>query len=93
MRQLMCAAVALGAFALAAPQAMAQPQKTEGARQYAAVSAQRFATDATARTPALGHGYSARALHIADCLATYPGYDPKTDRVVVRRGVSKRCDL
>jgi hypothetical protein len=93
MRQLICAAVVLGSLALAAPQAMAQPQQAEGARQYAAVSAQRFAVDASARTPALGHGYSAKSLRIADCLATYPGYDPKTDRVAVRPGVSKRCAL
>lgn len=58
-----------------------------------AMSADRFGVVASDRAPAQGHGYDARSRHIADCLATYPNYDPETDRVQVRPGVSRRCGL
>ncbi|MFC3069000.1 hypothetical protein [Phenylobacterium soli] len=62
-----------------------------------AFSAERFGTPASYRAPAAravtGHGYSARSRHIADCLATYRNYDPDTDRVTLRPGVSRKCGL
>lgn len=93
MRQLICAALVLGTLALAAPQANASAQERPAARKISAASADRFGAQASYHGPALEHGYSARALRIADCLATYPGYDPKTDRVAVRPGVTRRCAL
>ncbi|RAK60456.1 hypothetical protein DJ021_11890 [Phenylobacterium hankyongense] len=92
MRQLICASLTLGVLALAAPSAGAEPLKT-GARTPAAVSAERFGVRANYVGPQVGQGYSARARHMTDCLATYPTYDPRTDRVRVRRGVTRRCGL
>jgi hypothetical protein len=92
MRQLICATLTLGVLALAAPSAGAEPLTT-GTRPAAAVSAERFGVRANYVGPQIGHGYSARARHMTDCLATYPSYDPRTDRLVVRRGVTRRCEL
>ena len=58
-----------------------------------AASVERYGTEAAYRTGPIGKGYSDRDRHVADCLASYPGYDPATDRVRVRPGVSRRCDL
>lgn len=64
------------------------------ARPTAAVSVERFSTPASYRAPARqGRGYSAISRHMADCLATYRHYDPDTDQVKVRPGVSRRCEL
>jgi hypothetical protein len=93
MRQLICATLVLGSLVLAAPQANAAAQGRAAAQKISAVSAERYGAQASYRGPALEHGYSARALRIADCLATYPGYDPKSDRVTVRPGVTRRCAL
>ncbi|MDB5468393.1 MAG: hypothetical protein JWQ46_3155, partial [Phenylobacterium sp.] len=84
MRQLICASLTVSVLALAAASAGAGPLKT-GTRTAAAVSAERFGVRANYVGPQVGHGYSARARHMTDCLATYPSYDPRTDRVVVRR--------
>jgi hypothetical protein len=59
----------------------------------AAPSADRFGVPTSFRATSDGRGYSARDRHMADCLATYPGYNPKTDRVVVAPGVTRRCGL
>lgn len=71
----------------------ARPERTQTPQKPAAASAERFATPASYRAPTPGHGYSARARHIADCLATYRNYDPDTDRVILRSGVSRKCGL
>ena len=91
MRQTCGAVLALSTLALAAPAAAVEGAPSRKAE--AAPSAQRFAQPASYRGPVMSHGYSARVRRIADCLATYPGYDPKTDRVIVRPGVARRCDL
>jgi hypothetical protein len=39
------------------------------------------------------HGYSDAARRHADCVASYPGYDPRTDTYEVRPGVTRRCPL
>ncbi|HVI32792.1 hypothetical protein [Phenylobacterium sp.] len=91
MRQITGALLVLTALGLAAPAAAGEtktPRKAETAQ-----AAQHFAQAASYRGPVMSHGYSARARRIADCLATYPGYNPKTDRVVVRPGVTRRCEL
>ena len=59
----------------------------------AAVSVQRFAFPAIESTHLPPHGYSETARRAADCLASYPGYDVRTDRIEVRRGVTRRCPL
>jgi len=58
-----------------------------------AVSAERHGTPASFHTGAVGQGYSARDRHIADCLASYRGYDPHTDKVVLPAGVTRSCPL
>lgn len=59
----------------------------------AAVSAQRFATPAaeTARAPPVGYAPDAR--RIADCLASFPGYDYRTDRMETGPQAGRRCPL
>jgi len=56
-------------------------------------SAERNGAPTSYRTPAPSQGYSAESRRMADCLATYPGYDPATDRVRVAPGVTRRCEL
>jgi len=58
-----------------------------------APAAERYGAPTSYRGPTPGHGYSARDRHMADCLATYRDYNPVTDRVVVRPGVTRRCEL
>lgn len=91
MRQISGAILILTTLAVAAPAAAVE--KTPPAKAESAPAAQRFAQPASHRGPVMSHGYSARARRIADCLATYPGYDPKSDRVVVRPGVTRPCAL
>ena len=84
---LSAAALALLGLAAEAKPAPKQPPPP------AAPSAERFGVPTSFRATSDGHGYSARDRHMADCLATYPGYNPKTDRVVVGPGVTRRCGL
>jgi hypothetical protein len=92
MRSMICASAA---FALVLPlvPTLASAAEVQPAEKAAAASVGDFAKSASDRGPVLAHGYSERTRRIADCLATYPGYDPRTDRVVVRPGVVKRCTL
>jgi len=90
MRQLIWAAVAAGALVSTAAWACAASAEPRPART-AAVSADRYAVDTAYRTPSRGHGYSAEARRRADCLASYPGYDWRTDRIHLRRGGSVPC--
>jgi hypothetical protein len=88
--------IGLGAAAvvLAAGTSGAQAKpKAHPVRPAQAASAERHGTQASYRTGPIGHGYSVRDRHIADCLASYRGYDPKTDRVVLRDGQTRRCGL
>lgn len=83
-------AVITSLAAAAAAQA-AEPQLQPSTRT--AASAERYGVAASYRTPTPGRGYSARDRHMADCLASYRGYDPRTDRVALRPGVTRRCAL
>ena len=59
----------------------------------AAVSVQRYATPAAETTGAAPTGYSADARRLADCLASYPNYDYRTDRFELSPGVTRPCPL
>jgi hypothetical protein len=91
MRRLMWATLAAG-LAIGACGACAQ-SLNNGQRGPAAVSAERYGSRANYVDARAGHGYSAQARHMTDCLATYPSYDPRTDQVTIRPGVTRRCDL
>ena len=67
--------------------AVAACAETSGALQ-----AQSYGAPASAVVSAQ-HGYSDAARRSADCIATYPGYDPRTDTYEVRPGVTRRCPL
>jgi len=88
MRHILCAlAVAAAAFAAGQAGAQAAPPVSK-----IAVSAERFGTQATYRSPAAEVAYSAQARRAAACLATYArAYDPRTDLVRLRPGVTRRC--
>ena len=91
MRVLMFAAILA---ALSAQGALAQaPAKPAPRPAPQAPSAMAHATPASARAPALGKGYAARDRHMADCLASAPGYDPRIDRVRLRSGATRPCSL
>jgi hypothetical protein len=90
LRASTCATLALG-LALTASAAGAQTLRSE--RPAVAVSAERFAVRANYVDARAGHGYSAQSRHMTDCLATYSTYDPRTDRVAVRPGVTHKCSL
>lgn len=81
------AVCALGAVAAAliATAAAAQPAMI-------AVSVDAYGQQASYRGKVLDVGYSARARHMAECLASYPGaYDPKTDLVREGSGIARHC--
>lgn len=84
-------------LSLAGPAAWAQvePRTANAARPPpkppAAVSAQRYAQPAAEITSQ--KGYSAESRRAADCLASYPGYDLRTDRIQVSAGVTRPCPL
>lgn len=84
--------VALGAAAPAKPEhgGKSHPDKHE-TEQPVAPSADRDGSPASYRSPDVG--YDARTRRMADCLATYPRYDPSSDRIKVRPGVSRPCPL
>jgi hypothetical protein len=69
----------------ARPGAHAQSRKPEAA------SAERHGTPSSAREG--GVGYDARSRRMADCLASFRRYDPATDRIRIRPGVSQPCPL
>lgn len=94
MRPLLCTGFAFGALALAAAAIAAPPSHKPSAAAAAAQapSAEAHGVAAAYRTPQAGHGYSAGARRRADCLASYPGYDWRTDRIQVR-GVARPCPL
>jgi hypothetical protein len=72
---------------LAAAEARPAPQPRP-----VAPSADRLGTPASYRTPA-GHGYTPQGRRMLDCLASDHRYDPGADRIRVRPGVTRRCDL
>jgi hypothetical protein len=80
-----------GAMTFAAAAAQAAP-KAQG-QQLAANSAGRYGVQASYTGPQLEVGYSTGTRRIADCLASFPGYNPKTDRIWSRTGPPQRCKL
>ena len=80
------------AVALAAASAQAAPAAGR-VQQMAANSVERHAIQATYTGPQLDVGYSSSTRRIADCLASFPGYSPKTDYVWSRSGPKQRCKL
>ncbi|WP_374472807.1 hypothetical protein [Phenylobacterium sp.] len=91
MRPLFGAALALTFACAAGASAVAAEQTPVKFERAAAVGD--FSRPASDRGPILEKGYTARHRRIADCLATYPGYDPKTDRIEVAPGVTRPCRL
>ena len=81
------------ALALAAASAQAAPKEPARAQTMAANSVGRYAIQATYTGPQLEVGYSTSTRRIADCLASFPGYNPKTDLIWSRSGPKQRCKL
>jgi hypothetical protein len=92
MRALIWSALMLGVTGSAA-WADPEPAPVTNRPPAEAASAQRYAQPAAATTRPAPQGYSADARRIADCLATYPGYDHRTDHIQVRPGVTRPCPL
>lgn len=96
MRVFTCAAVAAAVVALTGSHtalAKSPPKPKPAPAAVSAPSAAAYGVRASYRTRT-GKGYSARDRHRADCLATYPGaYDPASDTVRVRPGVTRPCRL
>ena len=82
-----------GAMALTAAAAQAAPKEPARNQQFAAVSAARYGLQASYTGPTLDVGYSSSTRRIADCLASFPGYNPKTDFIWSRSGPKQRCKL
>jgi hypothetical protein len=81
------------ALALAAATAQAAPKAPAGGQVIAANAVGRYATQAAYTGPQLEVGYSTSTRRIADCLASFPGYNPKTDLIWSRSGPKQRCKL
>jgi hypothetical protein len=82
--------IGLGAAALALAAGAADSRPAAKPRPAEAASAEHAGRPASYRTVA-GHGYSARDRRMLDCLASDRRYDPRADRIEVRRGLSERC--
>jgi len=81
------------AVALSAVTAQAAPKDSARGQQMAANSVERHAIQASYTGPQLEVGYSSSTRRIADCLASFPGYNPKTDLIWSRSGPKQRCKL
>jgi hypothetical protein len=87
--------IGLGAAVLAlavSAQAKPRPEPKPASPPERAVSAESRGVPASFRADA-GHGYSPRERRMLDCLASDPRYDPATDRIHVRPGVSRPCEV
>ena len=85
MRTRLYAALTAGLLGLVAQSVAAAPR---------APSVEAYGVKATYQGPAFDIGYSARARRMTACLASYPGvYDPRTDLIRLRPGVTRRCSL
>jgi hypothetical protein len=93
MREIVSTALIVGAVALLATAAQAAPRDVQPPQQLAAASAARYGVQASYTGPQLEVGYSAGARHIADCLASFPGYNPRTDQIRSPSGAVQRCRL
>jgi hypothetical protein len=92
MRQPILRAVSAAAIAMLGACAEEAAAPVAG-RPPAAVSVQRYARPAVETTDGGTTGYSADARRLADCLASYPNYDYRTDRFELRPGVTRPCPL
>jgi hypothetical protein len=93
MRVPVSSLVIAAAVTFGAATADAAPNTPARAQQMAANSVERHAIPATYTGPQLDVGYSSSTRRIADCLASFPGYSPKTDYVWSRSGPKQRCKL
>lgn len=82
----------IAAAVLAAGAAQAQPAAPARV-QLAALSVASYAVQAAHTGPQLEVGYSSSTRRIADCLASFRGYNPKTDMIWARSGAKQRCPL
>ncbi len=81
------------AMAFGAATAQAASKDPARGQQMAANSVERHAIQASYTGPQLDIGYSSSTRRIADCLASFPGYNPKTDLIWSRSGPKQRCRL
>jgi hypothetical protein len=94
MRQRICTAFAAGALSLAsAAQAEPQPVRPTSPTPLQAPFAERYGAPADYRAPTPGKGYSAEARRRVDCLASFPGYDWRTDKIHVEHQPVRPCPL
>ena len=61
--------------------------------QLAANSVTSYSVQAAYTGPQLEVSYSTSTRRIADCLASFPGYNPKTDMIWSRTSPKQRCPL
>lgn len=74
--------------------ASVQAQPAAPARvQFAANAVTSHAVQAAYTGPQLVVGYSTSSRRIAECLASFPGYNPKTDMIWSRSAPRQRCPL
>lgn len=74
--------------------ASVQAQPAGPARvQFAANAVTSHAVQAAYTGPQLVVGYSTSSRRIAECLASFPGYNPKTDMIWSRSAPRQRCPL
>jgi hypothetical protein len=92
MRALVSIAAITGCL-LATDAAQAAPDSPVRAQQFAANAAGAYATQAAHTGAQLEVGYSASTRRIADCLASFRGYNPKTDKIWSRTGPPQRCKI
>src|SRR4051812_22080999 len=93
MRVAVSTLVIAAAMTLCAATAQAAPNEPARGQQIAANSVERHAVQASYTGPQLEVGYSPSPRRIADCLASFPGYNPKTDLIWSRSGPKQRCRL
>jgi hypothetical protein len=83
--------IGLGAAGLALA-ALPAAAATHPAKPPAAASAESQGRPASYRTET-SRGYDARERRMLDCLASDRRYDPALDRIRVKPGVTRRCEL
>ena len=73
--------------------ASAQAEPPPARVQLIANSVAPYSVPAAYTGPQLVVGYSTSTRRIADCLASFPGYNPKTDMIWSRTAAKQRCPL
>lgn len=87
--------IVLSTALIAAATLMAASVQAEPAArvQLIANSIASYGVQAAYTGPQLVVGYSTSTRRIADCLASFPGYNPKTDMIWSRSAPKQRCPL